>query len=134
MSPAVDVRSELGNRYGQFVLNLYDYAGFKPVWLMLVLIRVLDCHYRCQDGLSRSISLRVYARAVERRVEYCRVVIFFVVADSPWWKLRWGWAAWTMIEVGPLMMIGTVVASLIGKFRRPWTWCENAWVRAAPVE
>lgn len=128
VSPTVDVRSEFGHRNGEFVLNLYDYAGLEPVLLVLVLVRVFDGHFYSQDSLSGSISLRVYTRAVEGRVEYSCVVIFLVVADRLWWMLRWGRAAWTLIEVCPLMMIGTIPASLIRKFGCPWTWRQNTWM------
>lgn len=70
VSPAVDVRSEFGYRYCQFVLNLYHYASLEPVLLVPVLVRVFDGHFDSQDGLSGPISLRVYTRAIEGRVEY----------------------------------------------------------------
>ena len=55
------VRDEFRHGYGQLVLDLDDDAGFEPVLLVSVLIRVLDGHSYAQDGFSWPHSLKVYA-------------------------------------------------------------------------
>ena len=75
VSLPVFFRDEFRHRYSQLVLNCNNNAGFKPVLLILVLIRVFDGHFYCQDGFSDIHSLGVYACAVEGRVEASIVII-----------------------------------------------------------
>ena len=61
VSLSIIFRDEFRHRYSQLVLNCNDDAGFKPVLLILVLIRVFDGHFHRQDGFSSADGLGIYA-------------------------------------------------------------------------
>ena len=113
MSLSVAFGHEFRDGYCESILDSHDYAGFEPILLVPILIRVLNSHLDCHDGFTCIHCFRIYACAIERSMELGIVIILIVIANDlgSGFPLKVG--SLLVIKVPPLVMVNTSRTILI---------------------
>ena len=113
MSLSVTLSDKLWDCYREPILNCHNYTGLKPVLLVSIAIRVLNCHLDSHDGLTCIHCFGVDAGAIEGGVELGIVVIPGVVSNLLGLGISLEVGSLLMIKALPLVMINTITAVFI---------------------